>query len=158
MSATRADLAAVAIGATVCGRALELSLARVLAFSGGPLDEPGWPQRNLHTDIAHARAAGLDHIIASGTQSEGLLIGFLIDNLGSANWYRSGVLDVRFLKPVKVGDFVRPKLRWTGRETVENEVHLTGECWCELPDGDRVVAGTVSCRVLPPARDLEAAP
>ena len=69
-----ASLATIEIGATVCGRALTLSLARVLAFSGGPLDEPGWPQRSLHTDLELARAAGLDHLIQNNLQ-QGFAIG-----------------------------------------------------------------------------------
>jgi hypothetical protein len=141
----------VEIGAALAGGPLRLSLARVLAFSGGPLDEPGWPQRNLHTDIDKAREAGLDHIIASGTQSEGLLITFLIDTFGGA-WYGSGNLEVRFLKPVRVGDVVRPGLRWTGKEHGADGLRLTAECWCEIEDGSRVLAGTASC-TLPHPRD-----
>jgi len=133
------------IGSIWRGRALTLSLARVLAFSGGPFDEPGWPQRNLHTDVDHARAAGLDRLIASGTQSEGLLIGFLIDTFGSADWYRGGQLDIRFVKPVTVGDTVRPALRWTSRGERAGALHVTAECWCELEDGERVIDGTATC-------------
>ena len=142
-----ASLATIEIGATVCGRALTLSLARVLTFSGGPLDEPGWPQRSLHTDLELARAAGLDHLIASGTQSEGLLIGLLIDVVGSANWYRGGHLDVRFVKPVRVGDTVRPKLRWTRCEARDDVLQVTADCWCEVDNGERVVDGSMSCSV-----------
>jgi len=151
------DPATIEIGATLSGRSLKLSLARVLAFSGGPLDEPGWPQRNLHTDIEHAREAGLDRIIASGTQSEGLLIGFLIDTFGAADWYRTGELDVRFMKPVGVDDVVRPALRWTLCEARDDELHLAAECWCELENGDRVVDGNVSCRVMRAADGAEPA-
>jgi len=63
------DWTATPLGTRFTGRSLALSLARVLAFSAGPLDEPGWPQRNLHTDRDKAREAGLEDIIASGTQS-----------------------------------------------------------------------------------------
>ena len=135
------------IGTTVGGRSLTLSRARVLAFSGGPIGEAGWPQRSLHTDIEHARAAGLEQMIASGTQSEGLLIGFLIDTLGSANWYRGGHLDIRFVKPVVVGATVCPKLRWTGATAHVEALHVTAECWCEADNGDRVVDGTMTCSV-----------
>ncbi|HVO90583.1 MAG TPA: MaoC family dehydratase [Casimicrobiaceae bacterium] len=147
MSGTQAAVDAAAIGTIVSGRALRFSLARMLAFSGGAFDEAGWPQRNLHTDIECAREAGLAHIIASGTQSEGLLIGFLIDTFGSAHWYRDGQLEVRFLKPVKAGDVVRPKLRWTSRESVGERTQWTAECWCELESGDRVVDGMASCSI-----------
>lgn len=137
----------VGIGETVAGRRLELSLARILAFSGGPLDQPGWPERNLHTNPAAAREAGLDAIIASGTQSEGLLVAFLIATFGSTHWYRGGRLDVRFLKPVHVGDVVQPKLRWIARQEVDGGVLLSAECWCELQNGERVIAGSASCSV-----------
>jgi acyl dehydratase len=137
----------VAIGATRAGRSLRLSLARVLMFSGGPLDEPDWPQRNLHTDLACAREAGLDGIIASGTQSEGLLIAFLITTFGS-HWHDTGQLEVRFLKPVRVDDTVRPALRWTTCETTaDGATRLVADCWCEAESGARVIEGTASCVV-----------
>ena len=153
MSDASVAVLAEPLGSIRRGRALTLSLARVLAFSGGPLDEPGWPQRNLHTDVDHARAAGLDGLIASGTQSEGLLIGFLIDTFGSAHWYGGGQLDVRFVKPVNVGDTVRPALRWTSRSERAGALHVTAECWCELPDGERVIDGTAACSVRPAPAD-----
>ena len=87
------------VGDVLAGNALSLSLARVLAFSGGAFDEPGWPQRNLHTNLDKAREAGLDRIIASGTQSEGLLIALLLEVFGD-DWHRTGKLEVRFMKPV----------------------------------------------------------
>lgn len=139
--------AEIGIGETIAGRPLELSLARILAFSGGPLDRPGWPERNLHTDLAAAREAGLDAIIASGTQSEGLLIGFLVATFGSANWYRGARLEARFLKPVHVGDVVQPKLRCVAREETDAGVLLTAECWCELSNGEQVIAGSASCSI-----------
>jgi hypothetical protein len=151
----RAPALRVVTGATRAGRSLRLSLARILAFSGGPLDEPGWPQRNLHTDAAQARDAGLDAIIASGTQSEGLLIGFLIELFG-AHWQRTGQLDVRFLKPVRVDDIVRPAVRWTACEkNADGAVRVTADCWCEVASGDHVIAGTATCVVPAAAIDME---
>lgn len=137
-------LSGVAIGVHLAGRPLTLTLARVLAFSGGPITEPGWPERNLHTDLGKAREAGLDHIIASGTQSEGLLIAFLVETFGP-DWYGSGELEVRFVKPVRVGDTVRPRLRWIAKERRGDRLHLTAECWCEVEDASRVIEGKASC-------------
>jgi acyl dehydratase len=137
----------VQVGATSTGRALRLSLARILAFSGGAIGEPGWPQRNLHTDAAKAREAGLDGIIASGTQSEGLLIGFLIDTFGVDAWYSGGTLQLRFLQPVKVDDVVRPVLRWSAVEPEGDTVRLNADCWVARANGDRVIEGTVTCRM-----------
>jgi 3-hydroxybutyryl-CoA dehydratase len=138
------------VGATVAGREFEMTLARVLAFSGGAFDEPGWPQRNLHTDREKAREAGLDHIIASGTQSEGLLIGLMVDVFGAA-WHEHGWLDLRFVKPVRVGDKVRPMLRWTGSQIDASETRYAATCWCENGAGERVIDGTASC-ALPSSR------
>jgi hypothetical protein len=140
----------LAVGSRLEGRAQPLTLARVLAFSGGPVDEPGWPQRNLHTDIDKAHEAGLDHIIASGTQSEGLLIGFLIDMFGS-DWYGHGELEVRFRAPVRVGDSVRPVLRCTDKSILPGALRVSVECWCEVADGTRVIDGTATCVVAGPA-------
>jgi len=135
------------IGAQLAGRPLTLTLARVLAFSGGPIAEPGWPERNLHTDLAKAREAGLDQIIASGTQSEGLLTAFLVETFGP-NWFGGGALDVRFVKPVRVGDTVRPALRWIANKRDGDRLHLTAECWCEIDDGSRVIEGKASCTLV----------
>jgi acyl dehydratase len=144
--ASRPPVHAIVVGDTLSGRPLTLTLARVLAFSGGPIDAPGWPQRNLHTDLASARAAGLDHIIASGTQSEGLLIGFLGDVVGP-DWYATGDLDVRFLKPVAVDSVVRPGLRLTAKAPDAGRLRLTFECWCATEDAARVIEGTATCTV-----------
>lgn len=134
------------VGQIVAGRKLEMSLPRVLAFSGGAFDEAGWPQANLHTNIDKAREAGLDHIIASGTQSEGLLIGLLIDIFGNA-WHWSGELEVRFLKPVRVDDTVQPKLQWLTQAEKANTMRWIGSVWCETGTGERVIEGTASCTV-----------
>jgi hypothetical protein len=134
------------VGTVVAGRELELSLARVLAFSGGPLDEPGWPQRNLHTDLAKAKEAGLPHIIASGTQSEGLLLGLLVETFGTL-WHECGRIELRFRKPVPVGERVRPMLEWTEVDVGPAHTRFTAACWCADASGERVVDGTASCMV-----------
>jgi len=133
------------------GRPLTLSLARVLSFSGGPIDAPNWPERNLHTDPAKAREAGLAHLIASGTQSEGMLIGFLIDLFGD-DWYAGGELDVRFVKPVQVNDTVTPHVRCTARDVVDGASRITLDCWCQVADGSHVVEGSARCTVGAGAR------
>jgi len=153
LDGTGAAAAALQIGETVAGRELKLTLARVLAFSGGAFDEPGWPHPNLHTNIDKAREAGLDNIIASGTQSEGLLISLLIATFGR-EWQRSGTLDVRFLKPVSVGTVVRPMLRCTARDVAPDSVHVSMQCWCQTELGERVIDGTAQCAVPNADRDL----
>jgi acyl dehydratase len=129
---------------TIAGRVLELSLARILAFSGGALDEPGWPQANLHTSSECARDAGLEGIIASGTQAQGLIIGLLIDTFGQA-WLSRGRLALRFRKPVPAGACVRPILELLAATTSEDASHRRASVWCENANGERVVEGSASC-------------
>jgi len=134
-------------GETVPGHAFTMSLARILAFSGGPFDEPGWPQRNIHTCADDAREAGLGNIIASGTQSQGLLLRLLIDTFGP-QWHSSGELVLRFRKPVQIDDCVQPMLRRAGSEPVAGGVRQTVVAWCENRSGERVIDGSAAC-VLP---------
>ena len=133
----------IALDTEFTGCPLTLTRARILAFSGGPLDAEGWPERNLHTDVDKAREAGLDTIIASGTQSEGLLIGLLVE-LFAAHWYAGGELDVRFLRPVRAGDTVTPAVRLTERIVVDGGLRLTLACRCETRPGTSVIEGTAS--------------
>ena len=133
----------IALDTEFTGCPLTLTRARILAFSGGPLDAEGWPERNLHTDVDKAREAGLDTIIASGTQSEGLLIGLLVE-LFDAHWYAGGELDVRFLRPVRAGDTVTPAVRLTERIVVDGGLRLTLACRCETRPGKSVIEGTAS--------------
>lgn len=144
--ARRIDWRGVTVDTQFTGRSLTLSLARVLAFSGGPFGEPDWPQRNLHTDVVKAHEAGLEGIIASGTQSEGLLIGFLLELFGAA-WYAGGELDIRFVKAVRVNNTVRPVVRLAGREAVERGVRVKLDCWCENASGERVIDGTAAVTI-----------
>jgi hypothetical protein len=137
---------ALQVGAELAGRSLALTLPRVLAFSAGALGEPGWPHRNLHTDPDRAREAGLDATIASGTQSEGLLIGLLLRAFGH-DWHRSGTLDVRFVRPVRVDDVVQPMMRITARERITEGLRITAECWCQTAGGQRVIDGAAFCLV-----------
>ena len=72
-------IASAEIGTTFTGHACDLSLDRILAFSGGFLSEPNWPHKNLHTDLDKAREAGLPDLIASGNQSIGILTSLMIE-------------------------------------------------------------------------------
>ena len=82
-------------GETFSSPAYTLSIERLLAFSGGPIGAPDWPAKNLHTDMAKAKDAGLSAPIASGVQYEGYLIRLLTDAFGEA-WFTGGSLNVKY--------------------------------------------------------------
>lgn len=142
------SIAGAAVGQEFASRPLIFSLARILAFSGGDLAEPGWPQRNLHTDIAKAREAGLPGIIASGTQTEGLLVEMLIGLFGEA-WLNRGILEIKFPRSVFVDDTVRCRavLREIERQDGRDRYRL--DVWCENQAGDKVIVGTAACALDP---------
>jgi acyl dehydratase len=134
------------IGTTFEGRPRNLSLDRILAFSGGLLSEPNWPHKNLHTDVDKAREAGLLDIIASGNQSVGILVALLMRLFGSA-WLHNGVLDMKIVKSVYAGDTVQAKATLTERRDVAGAVEFVLDAWCDNQHGATVVAGTALCRL-----------
>ena len=136
-----AGLSGAAVGRLLEGRPRKLSRARILAFSGGPLDSPGWPEANLHTSAGKAAEAGLSAPIASGTQSEGVLLELLVSLYGP-DWHRSGVLDARIVRSVSVGDTVQAKARVTARNPGPDGERVALDVWCENGNGEVVVAGS----------------
>ncbi|MCC7427384.1 MAG: MaoC family dehydratase [Alphaproteobacteria bacterium] len=141
-------LAAAAPGEVIEGRAVTLGLARVLAFSGGNLDEPGWPHRNLHTDAEKARDAGLPAIIASGTQTEGLLLGLMVGLFGRA-WHSTGRIEAKFTRPVRVGETIQPMARLVSRTAEAGGERILLDIWCRNQDGTEVMVGQASGLFLP---------
>ena len=131
-----------------------MSLARALALSGGPMDKPGWPDKNLHTDTAAAMSAGLSEIVVSGTQWEGHMVGLLVDTMGLA-WFEGGRMSVKIPRSVKIGETVQPKLKLDA--VVQREGHTLAELtiWCENAEGQEVLVGTATCRM--PATGAEKA-
>ena len=142
------SIAGSAIGQEFTSRPLIFSPARILAFSGGDLAEPGWPARNLHTDIEKARESGLPGIIASGTQTEGLLVEMLIGLFGEA-WLHRGVLESKFPRSVFVADTVRCRAVLQAIEQQGGRDHYRLDVWCENQAGDKVIIGTAACSLDP---------
>ena len=136
--------ASTAEATELSGPVRTISLTRMLAFSGGPLDAPNWPSANLHTNKEKAAEAGLAAPIASGLQYQGDLVRFLMDLLGD-DWSRSGKLHVKFPRVVAVGDEVRPKVRITTKQQAGSAITFELEVWCENQDQDKVLVGTASC-------------
>jgi MaoC like domain len=142
------SIAGAAIGQEFASRPLIFSLARILAFSGGSFAEPNWPARNLHTDIEKAREAGLPGIIASGTQTEGILVEMLIGLFGEA-WLHRGVIEIKFPRSVFVDDTVRCRAVLQAIERQGSRDRYRLDVWCENQAGDKVIIGTAACALDP---------
>ncbi len=119
-----------------------VTLARLLAFSGGPLDSPSFPDRNLHTDIELAAAAGHAAPISSGSHAEGFLLQLLVEILGH-KWFTSGSLSVSFRGPVVEGDELTSHALVTDVRTTPDGWSCKMDVWCENQRGDRPLAGSV---------------
>ncbi|QHE84265.1 MaoC family dehydratase [Hydrogenophaga sp. BPS33] len=122
-----------------------ITLSRVLALSGGPLDKPGWPDKNLHTDEKAAAAAGLPHIVASGTQWEGHMAGLMVDTMGLA-WFSGGSMNVKIPRSVQIGDSLVSKLQLDAivqRDDDRAVAEFT--VWCENAQAQQVLVGTATC-------------
>lgn len=132
------------VGALYAGKARKLTWARALALSGGPFETPGWPEKNLHTDLKAANAAGLSAIVVSGTQWEGYLVGLLVEMFGRA-WFHGGQLDIKIPRSVKIDETLQPKARMEAREPRGEHVRVVLRVWCENQDGEQVLAGNASC-------------
>ena len=131
-------------GALFSGKARTLTWARALTLSGGPLENPGWPAKNLHTDLEAARDAGLAEVVVSGTQWEGYLIGLMVELFGSA-WFDGGEVDVKIPRSVKIGETIQPKARLESREPEGGRFRYRLAVWCENQDGQQVMMGTATC-------------
>ena len=126
------------------GRPRELSMTRMLAFSGGSFAVPGWPAKNLHTDAAKAREAGLTAPIASGVQCEADIIRLLTELFGD-RWFRCGKLHVKYPRPVFAGMSLLPRARVRARRPSDAGTVVELEVWCETSEKEVVVVGTASC-------------
>jgi len=139
-------LADASIGWVHEGRPRHLTLARGLALSGGPFDAPGWPDRNLHTDIDAANDAGLSAVVASGTQWGGYVVGMLVDLFGT-HWFGSGELDVKITRSVQVGETLVPRAKLEARESVDGGTRYELEVQCLNEAGQHVLTGRAWCTV-----------
>lgn len=138
------DLATAAPGAEFAGKARKLTWARALALSGGPFEKPGWPDKNLHTDIRAANDAGLAEVVVSGTQWEGYLIGLMVELFGMA-WFAGGEVEIKIPRSVKIDETVQPKARLESREPVAGGTRYRLAVWCDNQDGQQVMVGTATC-------------
>jgi len=134
------------VGAEFAGPQHTFEPVRMLTFSGGPIDAPGWPAKNLHTDVEKATEAGLPAPIASGIQYEGHLVELLVQLFGDA-WFREGVLQAKYPRTVVAGDTVQPMARVTGRSAEAGRVAFDLEVWCQRAGDEKVLVGSARCAV-----------
>ena len=126
------------------GAPRRVSLARVLASSGGLFDKPGWPDRNLHTDAAAAAAAGLAAMVVSATQWEGHMAGLLVDIRGLA-WFDGGEMNVKMPRSVGVGETLVSKVRLEALAERDGRTVAAFSVWVENAEAQQVLVGTASC-------------
>ena len=138
------DLKTAAIGTTFEGRGRELSLDRILAFSGGFLSDANWPHKNLHTDLDQAKEAGLPDLIASGNHSVGILVELLMQLFG-ITWLQNGKLDMKIVNSAYAGDTVQARAVLKERKAVDGNIDITLDMQCINQDGATVIAGTATC-------------
>lgn len=129
--------------AHLSGTPRTVTLARMRAFSGGPLDEDPWPRPSTHTDGNSAGAAGIAAPIAAGTQTEAYLVSLMVEKLG-AEWLDGGYFDIKFVKPVLMGDTITAHARrCVSTPPSSNE---RWDIWCDDQEGTQVALGTAELR------------
>ncbi|HEY8449901.1 MAG TPA: MaoC family dehydratase [Bacillota bacterium] len=103
------------------------------------LAEPGY-ERNIHTDEAVARAAGLPGPIMEGRMGVSLISGLLGQTFGDA-WLGGGALSVRFVRMVPAGEALTACARLQDVRHGEQGAELHLEVWCETANGERPIVG-----------------
>jgi acyl dehydratase len=131
------------MGTEFIGKKKRLSEARVLAFSGGRFNAPGWPGKNIHTDLKFAKSYGLPTRSASATQYMAYLVELMIDLFGEG-WLNHGKMNLKFIAIVDVDDELVSKAVVTSKEAKDSKVSFTLSVWCENQRGDQVAIGTAT--------------
>ena len=116
---------------------------RVYAFSGGFSRDPGFPKKNIHTDLEFARSCGLTTRAASGAMFEGYLVELMIDLFGE-DWLKYGKMNLTFIAVVDPGDTLVPRAVVKSRQENNSGVSFVMDVWCENHHGEKVVVGTAT--------------
>jgi acyl dehydratase len=131
------------VGTEFAGHPRRITEARLLTFSGGPLTNPDFPRKNIHTNLEFAQSTGVPTRIASGTQYQGHLFTLLIDLFGET-WLSEGTMAVKMTDIVREGDTVTAKAKVTAAEPSADGTLVTMDVWSERQDGATVLAGTAT--------------
>lgn len=103
-------------------------------------------EKNIHTDDAVARAAGLPAAIAAGVQFMSYIFEMLQQAYGAGS-VTGTALDVRIRAPVFAGDTVTARGQVTG--LADGKAIL--DVWCENQRGEQVISGTAEVPLEGPA-------
>lgn len=122
----------------------KMTMPRMILFSGGIIASPGWPMRNLHTDMEKARATGLKAPIASGIQTEGHLVSLLLDKFGE-EWLSGGWLSAKHVGQVFEDDVVVPHVRIVDPGHAKDKGVIRLEVACHA-DGRPIFIGEAALR------------
>ncbi len=130
-----------AVGYEVAGTPKKMTSYRTWLFSGGWPRFDGWPAKNVHTDLAFAQQSGLPTRAASGAMMQGYLSELMIDLFG-ARWLERGLLSLKFIRIVDVGDTITARASVSTRHPEVGTTRFELQVWCENQRGERVVVGT----------------
>ena len=128
------------------GKPKTLAEARVWAFSGGRFNVPGWPAKNIHTDLEFAKNCGVQTRAASATQYMGHLAELMIDLFGE-KWFKHGKMELKFIAIVDVDDRLLSKAIVRSKEKESGGIRFNLDVWAENQHGNKVAVGTASCLV-----------
>ena len=103
---------------------------------------------NIHTDPdVAARRLGTTYPVASGRMSLAYVSQVLRSALGPDAFHRTGVLNLKFLRPVGGGDTITVGGRVTDMVEEGAGARVVVEVWCHNQNGDVTAAGTASAVV-----------
>ena len=132
------------VGQEFSGKLKRMSWERIAAFSGGAFNTPGWPKKNIHTDLEAAKNTGLTTVYVSGTQYFGHMAEFMIDLFGEG-WLSGGTMsNVKLIKAVAEGDTLQVKATVLSKEEAGSTVKVTLDICSENQNGDKVAVGTAT--------------
>lgn len=130
-------------GQEFSGRLKTVTEERVYAFSGGFPRGPGWPRKNIHTDLEFARSCGLPTRAASGAMFEGYLTELMIDLFGE-EWLRHGKMSLTFIAIVDPGDTLVPTAVVRSSQPEGSAIRFVMDVWCDNQRDEKVVVGTAT--------------
>jgi acyl dehydratase len=105
-------------------------------------------RENIHNSPELARRRlGTTYPIASGRMSVAFAAELLRKYFGSEVFHHSGVVNLKFLRPVKEGDSITISGSYNSSQDVENGTLVTVDITCQNQNGDATAVGQGSAVV-----------